>query len=520
MAIIEKYKDVYPESPYLLPIIQDPMQNEYRQYSRMLRLLNYRLRQVGYFLKIREQLSTYVARHTWATTALRQNYNSSLICDAMGHSSVKVTETYFQRYREEEVNQLNNALVAFVLSKFSLLWLLLAVIVVCACSKSNESSGDTEKAGLTFQVNFDKTGMEGRAPQSTAIPETSWDNIKQLQFLLYNTTGDVVYSAIVNSSSSLSTFTYTDVPVGTGYTLVAVANVKSSSDAIVTSLDGGTTGTEWTMWNVRQKPVSSLTLTHQSGGFPSFCNNEMTTAGNKAYTEPSEIFMGSATGIDVTAGVNTPVPAISLKREVAMLRVRLNVKDSDTDNQNTVDFTQNASIMIFRLPKDMKVMHGNTEGVNSISTETHVLSIKDGTVFKTSNPISGYSYSTTNILNGNFTMWRDVIVFPNNGGRAINGGATAEASTERQYFIVVSGLGKNGHVLADGNTLTADTPIYWSGLIKENFTPNTIREVNLTLRSGGTTVVPVKPRKEGGLIIDVDDPEAWSSNIVESALVL
>ncbi len=60
---------------------------------------------------------TYVARHTWATTALRQNYNSSLICDAMGHSSVKVTETYFQRYREDEVNQLNNALVAFVLSK-------------------------------------------------------------------------------------------------------------------------------------------------------------------------------------------------------------------------------------------------------------------------------------------------------------------------------------------------------------------------------------------------------------------
>ena len=59
----------------------------------------------------------HVARHTWATTALRQNYNSSLICDAMGHSSIKVTETYFQRYREDEVNRLNNALVAFVLSK-------------------------------------------------------------------------------------------------------------------------------------------------------------------------------------------------------------------------------------------------------------------------------------------------------------------------------------------------------------------------------------------------------------------
>ena len=49
MAIIEKYKDMYPDSPYLLPIIQDPKQDEYRQYSKMLRLHNYRLRQVGIF---------------------------------------------------------------------------------------------------------------------------------------------------------------------------------------------------------------------------------------------------------------------------------------------------------------------------------------------------------------------------------------------------------------------------------------------------------------------------------------
>ena len=60
---------------------------------------------------------TYVARHTWATTALRQNYNSSLICDAMGHSSVKVTETYFQPYRDDEVNRMNSSLITYILSK-------------------------------------------------------------------------------------------------------------------------------------------------------------------------------------------------------------------------------------------------------------------------------------------------------------------------------------------------------------------------------------------------------------------
>ena len=46
--------------------------------------------------------------------------------------------------------------------RFSLLWSLLAMVVVCACSKSGGSDyPDPEKAGLTFQVTFDKTGMEG-----------------------------------------------------------------------------------------------------------------------------------------------------------------------------------------------------------------------------------------------------------------------------------------------------------------------------------------------------------------------
>ncbi len=403
--------------------------------------------------------------------------------------------------------------------RFSLLWSLLAMVVVCACSKSGGSDyPDPEKAGLTFQVTFDKTGMEGRAPQSTAIPETSWSNIKQLQFLLYNTSGQVVYSTIVNPTSALTTFTYTDVPVGTGYTLVAVANVKSSSDAITTYLDGGTTPTEWTMWNVRQKTLPNLVIEHKAGDFPTFCSSKLTTAGNTAYTEPSEIFMGASASFDVTTGITTTVPAIALKREVAMLRVRLNVKDSETDNLNTVDFTKDASIMIYRLPDNMKVGAANAGGVSSTSTDANILAVKDGTIFNTANPTSGYDPKV--ILGGNFTMWRVFIVWPNNGGRAVNGASTAEASTDRQYFIVVSGRGATGHILANGDEMAADGPVYWSGLIKENFTPNTIREVNLTLRSGGTTDVPTKPREEGGLTISVGTPEAWSSNIVESALTL
>lgn len=116
MAIIRKYMDPDSSSPYLLPIIKDPGKDEYRQYTRMLRTVNYRLSRVMACLRLKEALSTYVARHTWATTALRQNYNSNLICDAMGHSSVKVTETYFQHFREDEVNRMNSSVISYILS--------------------------------------------------------------------------------------------------------------------------------------------------------------------------------------------------------------------------------------------------------------------------------------------------------------------------------------------------------------------------------------------------------------------
>lgn len=116
MAIIRKYMNADCDSPYLLPIIKYPGMDEYGQYTRMLRMVNYHLSRVGVSIRLKEALSTYVARHTWATTALRQNYNSNLICDAMGHSSVKVTETYFQRFREDEVNRMNNSVISYILS--------------------------------------------------------------------------------------------------------------------------------------------------------------------------------------------------------------------------------------------------------------------------------------------------------------------------------------------------------------------------------------------------------------------
>ena len=100
-------------------------------------------------------------------------------------------------------------------------------------------------------------------------------------------------------------------------------------------------------------------MKYKTGTFPAFCATAL--AGNTAYTEPAEIFMGAVPGVVISSDATATPSPIALKREVSLMRVRLNVKDKEgnTNNENTakgVDFTQDASIMIYRLPDYLKVM--------------------------------------------------------------------------------------------------------------------------------------------------------------------
>ena len=56
----------------------------------------------------------YIARHTWATLAKYCNFSEQLICEAFGHSSVKVTETYLKNFKYEEIKKANDAIILYV----------------------------------------------------------------------------------------------------------------------------------------------------------------------------------------------------------------------------------------------------------------------------------------------------------------------------------------------------------------------------------------------------------------------
>ena len=57
---------------------------------------------------------TYTARHTWATLAYYSEVHPGIISEAMGHSSITVTETYLKPLKNKKIDEAN----ATVLSPF------------------------------------------------------------------------------------------------------------------------------------------------------------------------------------------------------------------------------------------------------------------------------------------------------------------------------------------------------------------------------------------------------------------
>lgn len=110
---------------YLLPILGQPRTRKrhtkknptpYQEYQCALRNLNRQLERVSVELKLGGRLSSYTARHTWATVAFHQETPVGVISRALGHSSVKVTETYLKPFGDREVDRTNRKIIRYVLN--------------------------------------------------------------------------------------------------------------------------------------------------------------------------------------------------------------------------------------------------------------------------------------------------------------------------------------------------------------------------------------------------------------------
>lgn len=93
-------------SPYLFPVLSAG-KDGYEAYKAALRKYNSLLVIIGERLHLSVKLTSYVARHSWATEALRQNIPVAVISQAMGHTSEKTTRIYLAQLDQSVLNKAN-----------------------------------------------------------------------------------------------------------------------------------------------------------------------------------------------------------------------------------------------------------------------------------------------------------------------------------------------------------------------------------------------------------------------------
>ena len=108
--IIDKYDTG--ESLYLLPIIKENSTDSRTQYRSSAHLVNDKLKKIGERLGLEIPLTSYVARHSWASIAKSKNIPVSTICEAMGHDSERTTRIYLATLDTSSVDNANSIVLS------------------------------------------------------------------------------------------------------------------------------------------------------------------------------------------------------------------------------------------------------------------------------------------------------------------------------------------------------------------------------------------------------------------------
>ena len=82
-----------------------------RQYLNAIHLINSRLKVIGHRVKSPVTLSTYVARHGWASIAKSRNVPLAVISEAMGHDSESTTRIYLATLDSTPVDEANRQVI-------------------------------------------------------------------------------------------------------------------------------------------------------------------------------------------------------------------------------------------------------------------------------------------------------------------------------------------------------------------------------------------------------------------------
>lgn len=113
-SIIAKYGNQN-KSGYVFNIVstKDSSQDQYYKIKNFTRLINDHIKRVAKANELPNDISTYWARHTFATQSIRKGASMEFISEALNHSDLSVTKHYFAGFEDETKKDFANNLMNF-----------------------------------------------------------------------------------------------------------------------------------------------------------------------------------------------------------------------------------------------------------------------------------------------------------------------------------------------------------------------------------------------------------------------
>ena len=108
IEIIEKYrKQSFNHEDYIFPVLKQntTVNQQYERVRRVNKLINKYLKQIGKHLQFPIPLTTYVARHTFATVLKRSGVSIAIISESLGHSDLSTTQIYLDSFENSQIDE-------------------------------------------------------------------------------------------------------------------------------------------------------------------------------------------------------------------------------------------------------------------------------------------------------------------------------------------------------------------------------------------------------------------------------
>ena len=116
--ILERYRKLTggQAEGFIFPILDKekhgtPQQIDNR-INKVLKQVNSSLKELAKQANIAVHLTTYVARHTYATVLKQSGISTGVISEALGHKGEQITQTYLKNFSNEVIDEANNSLLS------------------------------------------------------------------------------------------------------------------------------------------------------------------------------------------------------------------------------------------------------------------------------------------------------------------------------------------------------------------------------------------------------------------------